>query len=196
VTDDPGGVDDAAKTGNLSIRIGLGWAKSHVFTTGQCPVMRYNRQLMHAILYDKFHPAKAVNVTVIRWTKRLKVTRISIKARPRSSSSIRTGWWQRRSVSIRATLLAFCTDGARILCSLRCFARRHHNLLALSFLVLEIARFLVQLLCFGKRIRGVAVRARGPGDLDRILRLIESHGASYWAIDTIGLPTRQPAYCR
>src|SRR5881409_2918113 len=28
VTDDPGGVDDAAKTGNLSIRIGLGWAKS------------------------------------------------------------------------------------------------------------------------------------------------------------------------
>jgi glutathione-independent formaldehyde dehydrogenase len=65
VTDDPGGVDDAAKTGNLSIRIGLGWAKSHVFTTGQCPVMRYHRQLMHAILYDKFHPAKAVNVTVI-----------------------------------------------------------------------------------------------------------------------------------
>jgi len=65
VTDDPGGVDDAAKTGNLSIRIGLGWAKSHVITTGQCPVMRYNRQLMHAILYEKFHPAKAVNVTVI-----------------------------------------------------------------------------------------------------------------------------------
>src|SRR5205085_687578 len=65
VTDDPGGVDDAAKTGNLSIRNGLGWAKSHVFTTGQCPVMRYNRQLMHAILYDKFHPAKAVNVSVI-----------------------------------------------------------------------------------------------------------------------------------
>jgi glutathione-independent formaldehyde dehydrogenase len=65
VTEDPGGVDDAAKTGNLSIRIGLGWAKSHALTTGQCPVMRYHRQLMHAILYDKFHPAKAVNVTVI-----------------------------------------------------------------------------------------------------------------------------------
>src|SRR5580692_3407656 len=65
VTDDPGGVDAAAKTGNLSIRIGLGWAKSHVFTTGQCPVMRYHRRLMHAILYDKFQPAKAVNVTVI-----------------------------------------------------------------------------------------------------------------------------------
>jgi glutathione-independent formaldehyde dehydrogenase len=65
VTDDPGGIDQAAKTGNLSIRIGLGWAKSHVFSTGQCPVMTYHRQLMNAILYDKFQPAKAVNVTMI-----------------------------------------------------------------------------------------------------------------------------------
>src|SRR5580698_1188572 len=65
VTDDPGGIDDAAKTGNLSIRIGLGWAKSHYFFTGQCPVMKYNRQLMMAILNDKIHVAKAVNVKVI-----------------------------------------------------------------------------------------------------------------------------------
>jgi glutathione-independent formaldehyde dehydrogenase len=65
VTDDPGGVDTAAKTGNLSIRIGLGWAKSHNFTTGQCPVLRYNRSLMMAILHDKVQIAKAVNATVI-----------------------------------------------------------------------------------------------------------------------------------
>jgi glutathione-independent formaldehyde dehydrogenase len=65
VTDDPGGIDDQAKTGNLSIRIGLGWAKSHHFTTGQCPVMKYNRQLMMAILYNKIQIAKATNVTVI-----------------------------------------------------------------------------------------------------------------------------------
>src|SRR5262249_36329909 len=65
VTDDPGGVDENAKTGNLSIRIGLGWAKSHSFTTGPCPVMRYHRQLMQAILHDKIQIAKAVNVTVI-----------------------------------------------------------------------------------------------------------------------------------
>src|ERR1019366_3510087 len=65
VTGDPGGVDDNAKLGNLSIRIGLGWAKSHFFTTGQCPVMKYNRQLMMAILYDKIKIAKATNVTVI-----------------------------------------------------------------------------------------------------------------------------------
>jgi len=65
VTDDPGGIDNQAKTGNLSIRIGLGWAKSHHFTTGQCPVMKYNRQLMMAILYNKIQIAKATNVTVI-----------------------------------------------------------------------------------------------------------------------------------
>lgn len=65
VTGDPGGVDDAAKVGSLSIRLGLGWAKSHSFVTGQCPVMRYNRQLMEAILHDKVQIAKAVNATVI-----------------------------------------------------------------------------------------------------------------------------------
>jgi glutathione-independent formaldehyde dehydrogenase len=58
-------VDDAAKEGSLSIRIGLGWAKSHTFTTGQCPVMRYHRGLMKAILADRAHIAKAVNATVI-----------------------------------------------------------------------------------------------------------------------------------
>jgi len=65
VTDDPGGVDAAAKSGNLSIRIGLGWAKSHSFTTGQCPVMKYNRELMQAILWDRIKIADAVNVQVI-----------------------------------------------------------------------------------------------------------------------------------
>jgi glutathione-independent formaldehyde dehydrogenase len=65
VTGDPGGVDENAKVGMLGIRIGLGWAKSHHFHTGQCPVMKYNRQLMMCILHDKCKIAKAVNVTTI-----------------------------------------------------------------------------------------------------------------------------------
>ena len=65
VTGDPGGVDDTAKIGMLGIRIGLGWAKSHCFTTGQCPVKKYNRQLMQCILHDKIKIAKAVNVQTI-----------------------------------------------------------------------------------------------------------------------------------
>jgi glutathione-independent formaldehyde dehydrogenase len=65
VTGDPGAVDEAAKQGSLSIRIGLGWAKSHSFATGQCPVMRYHRGLMQMILNDRAHIADAVNATVI-----------------------------------------------------------------------------------------------------------------------------------
>jgi len=65
VTEDPGAADNAAKIGSLSLRIGLGWAKSLSFATGQCPVMKYNRNLMMAILHDKVQIAKAVNVNVI-----------------------------------------------------------------------------------------------------------------------------------
>jgi glutathione-independent formaldehyde dehydrogenase len=66
VTDDPGATDENAKIGMLGIRIGLGWAKSHQLSTGQCPVLKYNRQLMQCILYDKIQIAKAVNVTTIK----------------------------------------------------------------------------------------------------------------------------------
>lgn len=65
VTGDPGAADDKAKEGTLGVRIGLGWAKSHSLTTGQCPVKKYNRQLMQAILSDRAQIAKAVNATTI-----------------------------------------------------------------------------------------------------------------------------------
>ncbi|MFF7329344.1 formaldehyde dehydrogenase, glutathione-independent [Streptomyces sp. NPDC008150] len=65
VTDDPGGVDEDAKSGTLKVRLGLGWARSHRFTTGQCPVMKYHRQLMTSILHERVHIARAVNATVI-----------------------------------------------------------------------------------------------------------------------------------
>jgi len=65
VTGDPGGIDENAQIGQLGVRIGLGWAKSHSFATGQCPVKRYNRLLMNLILAEKAQIAKAVNATVI-----------------------------------------------------------------------------------------------------------------------------------
>ena len=65
VTGDPGAVDDAAKEGQIGVKLGLGWAKSHAFVTGQCPVKKYNRQLMNMILSDKAQIAKAVNATTI-----------------------------------------------------------------------------------------------------------------------------------
>ncbi|MBG6213766.1 MAG: formaldehyde dehydrogenase, glutathione-independent [Cryobacterium sp.] len=65
VTGDPGAKEKSAQVGSLSIRLGLGWAKSLSFTTGQTPVMKYNRQLMMAILHDRVQIAKAVNAKAI-----------------------------------------------------------------------------------------------------------------------------------
>ncbi len=65
VTGDPGAADDSAKEGTLGVRLGLGWAKSHSFMTGQCPVKQYNRKLMNLILRDKAQIAKAVNAVKI-----------------------------------------------------------------------------------------------------------------------------------
>ncbi len=66
VTGDPGADDEAAKEGSLSLGIGVGWAKSHSFTTGQCPVMKYHRGLMQSILNGRAEIAKAVNAKVIK----------------------------------------------------------------------------------------------------------------------------------
>ena len=65
VTEDPGSKDQAAQQGSLSMRFGLGWAKSHRFYTGQTPVLKYNHALMQAILHDRLPIAKIVNATVI-----------------------------------------------------------------------------------------------------------------------------------
>ncbi|MGC2963743.1 formaldehyde dehydrogenase, glutathione-independent [Paraburkholderia graminis] len=65
VTDDPGASDAAAAHGRMSVRLGLGWAKSHSFFTGQTPVLKYNRNLMNAILWDRISIVDIVNVRVI-----------------------------------------------------------------------------------------------------------------------------------
>ena len=65
VTEDPGAAENAAKQGNLSLRFGLGWSKALSFHTGQTPVVRYNRQLMNALLHDRLPIADIVNATVI-----------------------------------------------------------------------------------------------------------------------------------
>lgn len=65
VTGDPGAVNEEAKHGQIGVRLGLGWAKSHSFVTGQCPVKQYNRKLMNLILAGKAPIGKAVNATTI-----------------------------------------------------------------------------------------------------------------------------------
>jgi glutathione-independent formaldehyde dehydrogenase len=65
VTKDPGSHDKQAAKGALSLNFGLGWSKSHSFLTGQTPVLRYNRQLLQAILHDRIPIADVVNAQVI-----------------------------------------------------------------------------------------------------------------------------------
>lgn len=65
VTRDPGSKDPLSARGALSLNFGLGWSKSQSFNTGQTPVLRYNRQLMQAILHDRIPIAKIVNAQVI-----------------------------------------------------------------------------------------------------------------------------------
>ncbi|MES1935178.1 formaldehyde dehydrogenase, glutathione-independent [Salinisphaera hydrothermalis] len=65
VTEDPGAEEESARHGDISMKFGLGWAKAISFHTGQTPAMRYQRQLMQAILHEKVDIAKAVNVQLI-----------------------------------------------------------------------------------------------------------------------------------
>jgi len=65
VTEDPGAIDNAAKQGSLSMRFGLGWAKAQSLHTGQTPALKYNRQLMQAILHDRLPIGKIVNAKII-----------------------------------------------------------------------------------------------------------------------------------
>ena len=65
VVADPGAPSEEAKHGVLQMQFGKGWSKSLHFHTGQAPVLRYNRQLMQAILHDRLPIAKIVNATVV-----------------------------------------------------------------------------------------------------------------------------------
>jgi glutathione-independent formaldehyde dehydrogenase len=50
---DPGAPTELAKQGKLPWSFPKAWVKSPSLTAGQCPVMRYNRDLMMAILWDR-----------------------------------------------------------------------------------------------------------------------------------------------
>ena len=65
VTEDPGAADQAARRGTVALSLGIGWAKSLSFATGQTPTMQYNRVLREAILHDRVPIARNVNATVI-----------------------------------------------------------------------------------------------------------------------------------
>jgi glutathione-independent formaldehyde dehydrogenase len=50
---DPGAPTDLNRQGKMALAFPKAWVKSPSFTAGQTPVMRYNRDLMMAILWDR-----------------------------------------------------------------------------------------------------------------------------------------------
>jgi len=63
---DPKAPTEAAKHGTYGIDWGKAWVKSPSLTTGQCPVMKYNRQLMMAILWGRMdYLGEVTNVEII-----------------------------------------------------------------------------------------------------------------------------------
>jgi glutathione-independent formaldehyde dehydrogenase len=63
--EDPGGADEMRKQGIQPLHWGLAWVKGQSIWGGQCPVMKYHRELMEAILHDRINPGKHLNVTLI-----------------------------------------------------------------------------------------------------------------------------------
>ncbi len=63
---DPGAPTPETKKGRLSIDFGKAWIKSQHAMWGQCPVMKYNRELMQAILWGRMdYLSKVMNVELI-----------------------------------------------------------------------------------------------------------------------------------
>lgn len=62
---DPRSASLPGKVGRLPFEWGRAWDKSHQFRTGQTPVMRYNRQLMTAILFNRVSLSRVLGTTVM-----------------------------------------------------------------------------------------------------------------------------------
>jgi len=63
---DPQARNEMEKQGYYSLGFGKAWIKSPTLTSGQCPVLKYNRQLMMAILWGRMdYLLEAINPQVI-----------------------------------------------------------------------------------------------------------------------------------
>ena len=65
VSEDPEAATEEAKQGRIAFDYGTAFTKGISIGSGQCPVKRYNRQLMNLILAGKADIAKAVNAKTI-----------------------------------------------------------------------------------------------------------------------------------
>jgi len=63
---DPKGVDELACQGTYKLNFSSAWLKGlNIVGLGQCPVLKYNRDLMMAIFHDRLSVSKLLNIQVI-----------------------------------------------------------------------------------------------------------------------------------
>jgi len=63
---DPKSASISGKVGRPAFAFGKAWDKALAISTGQVPVMRYNRQLMNMILFDRVSLSRILNTTPIK----------------------------------------------------------------------------------------------------------------------------------
>jgi len=74
---DPGAPNELNKQGKMALSFPKAWVKSPSLTAGQCPVMRYNRDLMMAILWERMpYLTPLVNTEVIPLDKAVEAYKI------------------------------------------------------------------------------------------------------------------------
>jgi glutathione-independent formaldehyde dehydrogenase len=64
-SNDPKSTTALGQVGRPAFQLGKAWFKSLTFATGITPVMRYNRQLMNAILFNRVQLSQVLNTTPI-----------------------------------------------------------------------------------------------------------------------------------
>jgi glutathione-independent formaldehyde dehydrogenase len=63
---DPEAKTQAIKQGTYNLDLGKAWIKSPSLTAGQCPVLKYSRDLMQAILWDRMpYLSEVMNIEII-----------------------------------------------------------------------------------------------------------------------------------
>jgi glutathione-independent formaldehyde dehydrogenase len=81
---DPMAKTELTKQGKLPLDFGKAWIKSPSLTAGQAPIMKYNRQLMMAILWDRMpYLGEVVNTEIIPLEKAPEAYRIFSDGSPK-----------------------------------------------------------------------------------------------------------------
>jgi glutathione-independent formaldehyde dehydrogenase len=81
---DPEAKNEAAKQGTYGLDFGKAWIKSPSLTGGQCPVKKYNRQLMMAILWDRMpYLSEVMNTEVIPLEKAVEAYHVFDEGSPK-----------------------------------------------------------------------------------------------------------------